>query len=540
MQSIGAFAADFSDVIAAWPMSFSSVHFLLFLPLCVGGYFALRGAGRRAWLLACSYWFYFFAAPKYLPVLLCGTALSYIFAQLISGRKTQRSRRAVCVLSVSLLLLNLIFFKYNGFFAPALEPLFASFGINYAQDFFVAASALGISFYTFTSVGYLIDVYRQDTPAEKNLLNHALFLGFFPSVSMGPISRASTLLPQLKEDRHKANPEDIKAGLRRMAVGYFKKLAVADTLAVFTGGIYGELAAYEGLTLSLAAVCFALQLYFDFSGYSDMAIGTARMLGVTLPENFKNPYFATNFSAFWQRWHISLSTWLQDYIFTPLVWSRWAERLPIIGRRIQKPPVLFAIATTFLVSGIWHGDTLCFLVWGALQAMFRIGEEICHRTLGKPKKRPPFRLRFGKTALVLFLWVESLVFFKVGMGPVAPGATQAGGVGDALSALVRQFSGISLSQTAQDVTSAVAGGFFNNPLMVFAFIAFSLMCVCVAVFADWAECFKLKGGHISDAIAAQKAPLRYAAYYFLVMCCFAAFLAQSGGFAGANFIYGGF
>ncbi len=515
----------------AWPMSFSSLHFVFFLPLCAGAYFLLPGRLRRAWLLLCSYWFYFFAAPRYLPVLLLGTLASWAGGLWASGRKTQRARRGCMLAAVGFLLLILAFFKVNGFFAVFLSPLFAALGASYSGGLFTTAAALGISFYTFTAAGYLIDVYRGDVAAEKNLLNYALFLGFFPSVAMGPINRAGVLLPQLKDTARRFSPAGAADSLRTMAIGLFKKLAVADTLAVFTGAVYGNLPAYSGLTLTAAALCFALQLYFDFSGYTDIARGAAKLLGIHLPQNFQNPYYATNFSQFWQRWHISLSCWLQDYIFTPLVWSRWPEKLPLLRRFAKKPPVLSSIAAVFVVSGVWHGDTLCFLVWGALMALYRIGEELLHRVLGKPKKHPGLAARIGKTAVVLVLWVEGLVFFKVGM---AHGGT----VADALSALGRQF--VPGGSLAADVFGAVQSGFYQDSRIAMLFIAFMAFCLALALWADWAQCHRLKGGSLAAGVAGLPAAAKWLVYFVLAVCCFAGFVLQSGGFSGTSFLYGGF
>ncbi|MDL2219595.1 hypothetical protein LJC04_04610 [Ruminococcaceae bacterium OttesenSCG-928-O06] len=528
------------SVTSAWRMSFSSVHFLLFLPLVVAGFFLLPQKWRRAWLLLGSYYFYFFAAPKYLVVLLCGTLATWLLGLFIGRAAAGKPRRARMAFGVVLLVLGLCFFKYNGFFAAFLSPLFAAAGANYPGGYFTTAGALGISFYTFTAIGYLVDTARGDVPAEKNLLNFALFLGFFPSVTMGPISRAGGLLPQLQNPPAKFDAAGAADALRLAAAGYFKKLAVADTLAIFTTAVYGNITAYTGGTLTLAAAAFAVQLYFDFSGYTDIARATAQLLGIQLPQNFKNPYYATNFSAFWQRWHISLSSWLQDYVFTPLVWSRWTEKLPIIGKKVAKPPVLTSLAITFVLSGVWHGDGLCFLVWGTLQAAFRIGEEVLHRTLGKPKKNAGRAARAGKTAVVLVLWAESLVFFKMGMTPLPAGAGQGWAVKQAALALVRQFSPAGFARIGADISSAVQNGFYNDGLIAGAFILFCLVCTALALWADWAEHHRFGGQPFALQLGAFTPGARWGIYILLVVCCFAAFLAQSGGYGGASFLYGGF
>ncbi len=523
----------FAPILESWKMSFQSVHFLLFLPIAAGAYFVLPARLRRLWLLVASYYFYFFAAPRYLPVLLCGTLFSYGAARGIAAAKSQRSKRVFLLLGVLGLVAALSFFKYNAAYEALLQPVFTALGQQYNGGYFVTALALGISFYTFMALGYLIDLYRGDVELEKSLLGHALFLGFFPSVTSGPISRAGDLMPQLRDTSRRFSAQNWADGLRLMAVGFFKKLAVADTLALFVNAVYGDLAAYSGLTLSLAAAGFALQLYFDFSGYTDIALGVAQLFGIKLKQNFNTPFFATNYSGFWARWHISLSSWLQDYIFTPLVWSRWTEKIPYFGKKVTKPPMLSPIAAVFIVSGLWHGDTLCFLVWGVLQAAFRIGEELLHRRLGKPKKHPPFWQRFGKTALVLVLWVESLVFFRVGISP-------GGQVGEAASALWRQFGGWSLSQTGRDIFASIAAGFYGKGFMVALFLAFSLTCTAFALWADWMQCFRLKGLHPAQGLSLLRPAPRWALYFVLVLCGFAGFIAGSGGFGGASFLYGGF
>lgn len=520
--------AGLQAVFDTWEMSFQTVHFLLFLPVVVAVFFVLPRRARKGWLLVASYYFYAFAAPKYLPVLVLGTLFTYVAGRLIGAAKTPRGRKVWMWAGVVGCVAALGFFKYSASF-------FAMVGVNIKDDYyFLSAAAVGISYYTFTAIGYLADVAREEVPAEKNIFNYALFLSFFASVVSGPINRAGDLMPQLINNDAKFSAQNTADALRGMAIGFFKKLAVADTLAVFVKAVFASPQDYTGLTLTLASVGFALQLYFDFSGYSEIALSAAQMLGIKLPKNFENPYYATNFSGFWARWHISLSTWLQDYIFTPLVWSRWTEKLPFFGKRVKKPPVLSAIAAVFLVSGLWHGNTLCFVVWGALQAVFRIGEELLHRFVGKPKKKLPGIARAGKTAVVLVLWVESLVFFGVGM------MTKGGTVGTALGMLGRQFLSFSPRQAAADVYASVLGGMFPNPLFAGLFIVFMLGCLALALWADWAQWFKLKGESMVLGLQRMKAAPRWILYFVLVLGCFAGFLMQSGGFGGASFMYANF
>lgn len=523
-----------TPLLKNWGMSFQSIHFLLFLPVAAGAYFALPQRTRKLWLLLVSYYFYFFMAGEYLLFLLAGTLFTYAAGRIIASLPKAPAKRTALLLSIGGLVLGLVFFKYNRFFAPLLEPAFARLGLAYSSKLFSTARALGISFYTFTAIGYLIDTSRGDVPAEKNLLDFALFLGFFPSVLSGPISRAGGLLPQLKNTARRFNPPEAATGIVLMALGFFKKMAVADTIAIFTAAVFSNLAGYQGLTIALATGAYALQLYFDFSGYTDIARGTAKILGIRLPQNFQNPYFSTNFSGFWARWHMSLSTWLQDYIFTPLVWSRWPERLPLLGKHIKKPPVLSSIAIVFMVSGLWHGDTLCFAVWGGLQAAYRIGEELLHRFLGKPKKNPPLARRIGKTAVVLLLWAQSLLFFAVGS------MEENNSVGHAFQGFVRQFCSFSPLQAGRDIWHAVLNGWYNDTRLAALLILFGFVCLGTALWADWYQFARLKSRSLAAHILTLQPAPRRLLYLGLTLCCFAGFIAQSGYFGGGSFIYGGY
>lgn len=530
------FTALLNAADGSWKMSFQSVHFLLFLPIVVGAYFVLPSKFRKPWLLVASYYFYFFAAPRYLPLLIVATLFSYGIGIAIGHAKSKRGKSAWMWAGIIGMVAVLAFFKYNRFLSDFLTGFFANFGLNYQSSWFTTAAALGISYYTFTAIGYLIETAQGTAPAEKNLLTYALFLGFFPSISLGPINRSTDLMVQLENPPKAFDSKQATGGLRLIAIGFFKKLAVADTLSIFVSAIYASpesLAASSGFTLTLAAILFTLQLYFDFSGYTDIARGTAHLLGFKLPKNFNTPFYATNFSGFWARWHMSLSSWLQDYIFTPLIWSGWPQKLPIIGKKLKKTPVFTSIFVVFLVSGIWHGDTLSFVFWGFLQAVFRIGEELCHRIIGKPKKKLSLAKRIGKNIIVLVLWIESLVFFRIGM--MANGA-----IADGCSAIARQFTGISFSQTAQDIYNSVWNGFYNQRMLVFAFIAFSVICLGIALWCDWAQYYYLKGGSLATALGTIKPVPRWFLYFFLVITCFIGFIIQSGGFGGSNFIYGAF
>ncbi|MEA4911440.1 MAG: MBOAT family O-acyltransferase, partial [Oscillospiraceae bacterium] len=275
----------------------------------------------------------------------------------------------------------------------------------------------GISFYTFTVVGYAVDVYHKKLEPEKDFVTYALFVSFFPSVLMGPIARAGEMLPQYKAE-HKFEYGNLVEGLQRFLTGAFKKVVIADGLGVIVDAVYGSLADYRGPMLLTAVVFYAVQLYADFSGYTDMALGAAKVLGFTLRENFKAPYLATDVSDLWTRWHLSLTTWLTDYIFTPLVWSRWYDKLAHKKDWEQRAPSFGAnILIVFLLSGLWHGAGLTFILWGLANGAARCAEDALQRARKrrgvKKKKRAPFCLinNLGRVYVFVF-WALSLVLFR--------------------------------------------------------------------------------------------------------------------------------
>ena len=317
-------------------------------------------------------------------VLLVAVSLfCWALGRAIQAAQPPRRGRLVAV-GVCGLLALLAVFKYFNFFVPVFAP-----GVLHKLPF-----PLGVSFYTFAAISYLVDVGRGDMPAEESPLNLTAFLCFFGTITAGPICRARTLLPQLRQE-HRFDAARTVTALQLFALGLFRKVAVADPLYTYASQVFGDIPGHGGLSLLAATLAYTFYLYFDFAGYSEMARASALLLGLDIPENFKTPFFATNFSGFWNRWHISLSSWLQDYLFTPLVWAD-ASKLPLIGRKISRFSPLFCVFCVFFVSGFWHGSTLPFVVWGLLQALYRVGEELLHKHLGKPKKKAPARV--GQTS----------------------------------------------------------------------------------------------------------------------------------------------
>lgn len=507
-------------------MTFTSAVFPLFFAAVCVCFFLARGRGQAAVLFAASAVYYLAGSASDTPwrtilpvaVLYASAAFSFFCARAIERAQGGRRKR-LTAFAVTVSLVVLAFFKYCNFFLPT---VFGASAVSIALP-------LGISFYTFASVSYLVDVSRGDMPAERSFLHFAAFLTFFATITSGPICRARTLLPQMHEDRRFA-PKRAADGLRLCLFGAFKWVAAANVLGLFVNEVFENISGYGGATLASAAVAYAMQLYCEFSGYSDVARGLALILGYELPVNFKTPYFATNFSGFWNRWHITLSTWLQDYLFMPLVWGRWTSRLPVIGKRVTNPPMISSVAIVFFVSGFWHGNTLPFVVWGILQAAYRVGEELLHRFYKKPKKRPGAPLRIFKTVSVFLLWTASLVFFRVGL--LADGS-----LGLCGTFFARLFAPGSF---AADVSRAVQNGFYAKPVMVAAYFAFLLVVLAIVVWADWVCCFRDKDRHIALRIAGWKLPARWAAYYVLIGLTLAGYIMQSGGFGTVSFAYGNF
>ena len=363
------------------------------------------------------------------------------------------------------------------------------------------------------------------------LIDFALFLNFFATVTQGPICRAGALLPQLKAE-HRFDAARTVQALRLLALGLFKLVAVSDVLGLLVDEVFPHYGSYGGPMLVLAAVFYTFQLYFNFSGYSEVARAVGLLLGLTLPENFKTPFFATNFSGFWSRWHISFSSWLQDYLFMPLAWAD-------LGR-FGRLPTELCVFCVFFASGFWHGSTAPFIIWGLLQAVYRVGEELLHRRFGKPKKRgTPARVLWGKRVVVFVLWTISMVFFRVGSGNLS-GVAESLGVGDAFVYLGRcLMNSWSPARFAGELYSTAYTGFYANTIMVAAYWAFAALALALGIWLDHRRNFACKNKPAEVALASAKH--RNALYVVLIVFILVGYIMQSGGFnANAFGPYAGF
>ncbi len=342
-------------------MLFNSIDFAIFLPIIFVLYWFVTNKSlkfQNILLLVASYFFYACWDWRFLFLLIFSTLLDYFTGIKMSNAVNQKSKKFWFWLSISINLGFLGVFKYFNFFAQSFAEAIANFGMQINPWTLKVILPVGISFYTFHGLSYVIDIYKNRIKAEKNFIDYAVFVSFFPLLVAGPIERATHLLPQIQKKRIFGYTKAVD-GLRQILWGLFKKIVIADQCAHYANMIFNNSSEYSGTTLLLGAVFFTFQIYGDFSGYSDIAIGTARLFGIDLLRNFAFPYFSRDIAEFWRRWHISLSTWFRDYLYIPLGGSK--------GGTWSKVRNTFII---FLVSGFWHGANWTFIVWGFLNALY--------------------------------------------------------------------------------------------------------------------------------------------------------------------------
>lgn len=373
-------------------MSFISPDYVLFFAAVIPLFFVLRHRWRWVLLLIASYYFYGYYNAWYLPLIILTSAVNYAAALVIDRTDDPRRRRAALWGAVTVSLILLFVFKYFNFASRSVSAL-----TGQTPLLLDLVLPVGISFYTFQAMAYTIDVYRRQLKAEPHFGIMATFIAFFPQLVAGPIERATNLLPQFRQHMRFDSARAVD-GFRLILWGLFKKVVIADRLAIYVNAVYNDAQAYSGLPLIVATVFFAFQIYCDFSAYSDIAIGTARVMGFSLMQNFRQPYLARSVREFWARWHISLSTWFRDYLYIPLG-----------GNRISKTRTLINMFIIFLVSGLWHGAAWTFVVWGALHGVFVVIETFMVQRgirLFRQETALTRAMQRGATfALVLVAWV---------------------------------------------------------------------------------------------------------------------------------------
>ncbi|WP_137791402.1 MBOAT family O-acyltransferase [Bacillus sp. E(2018)] len=385
-------------------MTFISIEFLLFLAITVLLNYSIPHRFRWVLLLVASYVFYASLSIQFILLLLISTAFTYFTGIFIEKQETKKQKKKALVVGISVLLFFLGWFKYFNFVNESLRSFATFMGWNYSIPYQEIVLPLAISFYTFQAVSYLVDIFYGKQKAERHYGYFSVYFAFFPQLVAGPIERAKKLIPQLKVEQ-RLNYENLVYGMKRIAWGFFKKTLIADRLAPIVASVYDS-PNPSGSEIVLATILFSIQLYADFSACSDIAIGSARMLGINLTENFKQPHFAVSISDFWSRWHITLSTWLRDYIFFPL------------GKRKKKrSEIYFAIVITFLVSGIWHGAAWTFILWGLIHGFYRVFGDATKSYRESMASfirldRTPVLHRWLKIAITFLLVCFSRVFFR--------------------------------------------------------------------------------------------------------------------------------
>ena len=379
-------------------MLFNSFAFAVFFPLVAAAYFLLPQRWRWALLLVASYWFYMYWKAEYALLLVLSTVVDYFAALGIARASELRIRKRWLWVSMVTNLGILIGFKYFNFLNDSARALTAGLGGTWPVPDLDVLLPMGISFYTFQTMSYTIDVYRGHMEPTRHPGRFALYVSFFPQLVAGPIERARSLLPQF-ERIDRPDHERIVAGLKQMLWGFFKKVVIADRAAMIVDAVYNNPGAHDGATLLLATLMFSVQAYGDFSGYSDIAIGAARVLGFDLMVNFRTPFLSTSIREFWQRWHISLMTWFRDYIYIPLG-----------GRRGTTEQWYRNIMVVFLVSGLWHGAAWTYVLFGALHGVYvlaaialRPAAAAIDRTIGWKEKA---RVRVLVNGLITFALVN--------------------------------------------------------------------------------------------------------------------------------------
>ncbi len=409
-------------------MLFNSLGFIVFLAVVIALFYLVPHKFRWIPLLIASYYFYISWNINLIVLIGATTIISYTTGILIEYSKSKKVRLACLLFSIISSLGVLFFFKYFNFFAQSVVEFVRLFGVPVSDFSLNILLPVGISFYTFQTLSYTIDVYRGSIKAEKHFGYYALFVSYFPQLVAGPIERPDNLLPQLKQNS-KFSSDNMKIGLQYVLVGFIKKVVVADMLAMYVNSIFDNMENANGLTVIIATLLFAVQILCDFDGYTNIAIGVAKMMNIDLMKNFNNPYSALSIKDFWSRWHISLSSWFRDYVYIPLG-----------GNRVGKFRHLFNLFLTFLLSGLWHGASWTFIIWGALHGIYQIIGQLT----AAPKKKLYAKMNINtesnqwkalKNVITVILVCFAWIFFR------------ANTVGDAFVLIGTIFTGWGFSLT---------------------------------------------------------------------------------------------
>lgn len=378
-------------------MLFNSLSYIIFLPLVVLVYYLMPAKYRWTLLLACSYFFYMCWKPEYILLIITSTLVVFYSGKKISESKTKKQKNTYLLLSLVVNLGILFFFKYYNFSVYNLQFILNEFNIVANIPLFKILLPVGISFYTFQAISYTADIYLDKIKPEKHLGYFALYITYFPQLVAGPIERYNDLMPQFKQ-KLDVNYPNLRYGINKILLGLFKKVVVADTLSLYVDYVFFNADTSNGLQLYVGLVFFAIQMFCDFSGYSDIAIGSARLMGIRLTENFNKPFKALSVNEYWQRWHISLTNWIRDYIFYPIMYSRPKQ-------------FFFNTIIVFLAIGIWHGANINFIIFGLIHGVFTILQYGYSRLSFMPQ----FKSKLGIVTRWVFnvnLLIFTAVFFR--------------------------------------------------------------------------------------------------------------------------------
>jgi D-alanyl-lipoteichoic acid acyltransferase DltB (MBOAT superfamily) len=471
-------------------MLFNSIHYLFFLPLVVGLYYLCPHKWRWLLLLLASYYFYMCWKAVYAVLLLISTGIAYGAAIGISRTEDPRVKKAYLWSALVALLGILFSFKYLNFATASLHDLCAAFSIPINIPFLDLLLPIGISFYTFQKISYVVDVYHGKLEAEKHFGIFAVYSCFFPQLVAGPIERAQHLLPQFYT-KHEFSYDLAVSGLRLIFWGLFKKIVVADRLAILVKAVYADPRSYPGLPLVIATIFFGIQIYCDFSGYTDIAIGSARLLGFDLMKNFRQPYFSSSIPEFWRRWHISLSSWFRDYVYIPLG-----------GNRVTKWRWYYNLFITFFISGLWHGASWTFAAWGALHGCFMVLDSAF------APAREWLRSRFkGLVLQTGFEWVNIALTFS--LVTIAWIPFRSGNFANAWYIFTHLFSGAGHLLNFEATSIQFRGMGLRLPYLIYA-----------AVFSGMVFLYDLidsRGEGVWESLKLQPVTLRWAVYYVMVI-----------------------
>lgn len=477
-------------------MLFNSFEFLLYFIIVTTLYFALPHKYRWALLLVASCIFYMFFIPVYVLILIFTIIIDYYAGILIEDAKGHRRKQYLWISLVANIGV-LAIFKYYNFLNDSLSDVFFWMDSENPIPYLNIILPIGLSFHTFQAMSYTIEVYRGHQPAERHFGIYALYVMFYPQLVAGPIERPQNLLYQFRE-KHYFEYERVVSGLKLMTWGLFKKVVIADRLAIMVDTVYSDPAGHYGAAVIVATIFFAFQIYCDFSGYSDMAIGAAQVMGFKLMTNFNRPYFSKTISEFWKRWHISLSTWFKDYLYIPLG-----------GNKVVRSRWYFNLFITFMISGLWHGANWTFIIWGALHGFYLVFAIISQNT------RHKFNEAIGLTKNnALFKWIQSFtVFVLVCFAWIF---FRAANIGDALTLIKNSFY-FEWSQ----INSVMLGSNYYELFLGFFFIV-SLLII------EWTA----RGRQMRHFVSQQPVYVRWGLYSVLVLM-----IINFGVFGSNNFIY---